>query len=156
MIVKRTSTTTWKNSGTDVFGHGLITSQSKCINNALVSTSSRYKDDSGASPEEFISAAHSSCFTMVLIKMLKKAGYKDLNIKTDCTIKFDVDRIIESLLFVNASVPNLEEKVFLEFVEKAKNESLITKILKVKVVVECNFNSNRLILNEVTILGRSL
>jgi len=156
MITKRTSTTTWNNSGADLMGHGLITSESKCINNVQITTGSRYKDESGANPEELVSAAQSSCFTMILIKMLKKAGYKDLRIKTDCTIKFDVDRIIESNLYVNANIPNMAESVFLEFLEKAKNESLITKVLKVKVTVECNFNSNKLGLPDVAILGRNL
>jgi hypothetical protein len=57
---------------------------------------------------------------------------------------------------VNANVPNLDEKVFLEFVEMAKKESLMTKILKVKVIVECKFNSNKFELPDVAILGRNL
>ena len=156
MVTERTSTTTWNNSGTDIIGHGVITSESKCINNVQISSSSRYKGELGVNPEELVSAAHSSCFTMVLIQMLKQAGYKDISIKTDCTIKFDVDRIIESLLHVQANVPNMDEKVFLEFVSKAKNESLMTKVLKVNVKVEYTFDSNKLRLPDVAILGRNL
>jgi len=156
MITKRTSTTEWNNFGSDTIGHGIISTNSNCINDRKIYLSSRFDENSNLNPEELISAAHSSCFTMSLIKLLTRAGYKDLKIKTDCSIKFDVGGIIESCLFVHATILNLNERVFLDFIEQAKNESFISKTLSIKISISCNFNSNKIGLPDVAILGRNL
>lgn len=156
MIMQRTSTTMWTNTSYSSYGTGFITSESKVLEKLKVSHNSRYADEIGTNPEELISAAQSSCITLVLTKLLRKAGFNEIDIKTHCTIKFDVDRIIESKILIEANVPNMDEGIFEQFVNKAKEESLIAQVLKVKTIVDFNFTSKAITNDGIAILGRSL
>ena len=156
MISTRKSTTTWTNKNASSYGYGLVSSESKTLDKLPITTKSRYDGDFGTNPEELVGAAHSSCITMILTRLLNKAGYNELEIKTDCIIKFDVDRIIESKLIIDAKVPNLREEDFQVILDKAKRESLMTKILNIKIVVEYKFSSKAFRADGIQILGRNL
>lgn len=156
MILQRTTTTKWSNTSPSSYGSGVITSENKALDKLYISQSSRYAEGAGTNPEELIGAAQASCITMVLTKMLRKAGFSEIDVKTHCTIKYDVDRIIESKIFIEANVPNMDSGIFESFVEKAKKESLISQVIKVKTKVDFKFSSKNLSNDGIAILGRGL
>jgi len=132
--MKRTSTVIWHGTGKQ--GSGLITSQSKAIENANYAYATRYEDKKGTNPEELIAAAHAGCFTMKFSFMLEEAGFKSDTIETKCTVTLEDNNIIESHLAVNAKIPGIDEQKFYEIAEKSKNECPVSKALNTKITLE--------------------
>lgn len=156
MITERTATTKWMNTTSKSYGVGMITTDSKAFDKLHVSYKARFENEPGTNPEELIGAAQSSCLTINLTRLLEKAGYSQVDIKTHCTIKFDVDRVMMSDVFIDANVPNMDVNIFEEFVNKAKELSIITQVLKVKTKIKFKFSSKALSNDGIAILGRSL
>jgi osmotically inducible protein OsmC len=55
-------------------GKGTISTDSKVLNNAQYSFSTRFENGIGTNPEELIAAAHAGCFTMALSGQLELRG----------------------------------------------------------------------------------
>ena len=88
------------------------------------SFASRFEEAAGTNPEELIGAAHAGCYSMALSGDLTKAGFTVTRITTQATVTLGkVDgksRITNIHLAVEAIVPDLTEKQFLEISEGTK------------------------------------
>src|SRR5438445_11138057 len=92
--MKRTSTVVWHGSGKE--GKGIISSQSKALNNAGYAWNTRFEEAKGTNPEELLAAAHASCFTMKLSFLLSDAGYPPETIETASTVTLEEGSITQS------------------------------------------------------------
>ena len=87
----------------------------------------RFEEDPGTNPEELVGAAHAGCFSMYLSALLTDAGYPPTQIRTNARVHLgEGPRITLIELDTEAEVPNLDEKTFLENVEKSKKNCPIS------------------------------
>lgn len=94
------------------------------------SFASRFEEGSGTNPEELVGAAHAGCFSMYLAALLGGAGYNPQQIRTQARVHLgEGPRITLIELDTEAEVPNLDEKTFLENVDKAKKNCPISLAL---------------------------
>ncbi|NLF09177.1 MAG: OsmC family protein [Pirellulaceae bacterium] len=100
---------------------------------APYSFGSRFEDGPGTNPEELIGGAHAGCFSMALAHQLGESGYEPVRIKTAARVHlsktaegFSISRIDLSL---EAEVPGVDEGLFREIAEGAKNGCPVSKAL---------------------------
>src|SRR5215217_2649928 len=83
--------------------------------------SSRFEEGPGTNPEELVGAAQAGCFSMFLAALLTTAGFTPTEIRTGVKVHLEAGpRITLIELDTEAQVPNVDEAVFQENVEKAK------------------------------------
>lgn len=88
------------------------------------------EDETLTSPEELIAAAHASCFSMALSKILAEGGTTAENLSVSATVTFVPGTgITTSALEVIGTVPGIEEDAFREAAEKAKDNCPVSKAL---------------------------
>jgi lipoyl-dependent peroxiredoxin len=118
----------WQGTGKE--GKGVLTTETKTLNNAPFSFATRFGDaKNGTNPEELIAAAHAGCFSMKLSFVLNEAGYTADKIETKCDITFGDGVISKSHLTVTATVPGISNEKFQECAKNAKENCPISKSL---------------------------
>jgi osmotically inducible protein OsmC len=137
--MNRSSTAIWQGSGKE--GRGSITSQSRALNNASYSWSTRFAEEKGTNPEELIAAAHAGCFTMKLSFFIGDAGYTPEEITTTSTVTIEGGTIRESHLVVNGKIPGMSQNPFLDCAERAKKECPVSRALNIKITMEAHMES---------------
>lgn len=130
MATTRTANTHWEGpllAG----GNGRVSLDSSGLGTFDVNWTARAEDAGGqTSPEEFIAAAHSSCFSMALSNGLAKAGHTDITLDTRADVTFQPGQgITGSHLTVRASVPGVSAAEFAEFAEVARGGCPVSKAL---------------------------
>jgi osmotically inducible protein OsmC len=94
---------------------------------------SRFQEGTGTNPEELIGAAHAACYAMALSAGLEKAGHPADRVSVTSRIEFDTGgdapTIRSSTLEVEAEVPGIDEKGFLEQAEAAKKGCPVSRAL---------------------------
>jgi lipoyl-dependent peroxiredoxin len=138
-IMKRKASVIWNGSGKE--GSGLITTQSKAMENVKYAYTSRFEEGEGTNPEELIAAAHAGCYSMKLSFLLEEAGFKTDTIETKSTITLLGGKITESHLTVHGKVPGCHEKKFAELAEKAKEECPVSKALNVEMKLDASLGN---------------
>ena len=133
--MKRNATANWK-GGKD--GKGILTTQSKVLNNTQYSFNSRFAEGVGTNPEELIAAAHAGCFTMKLSIVLGDAGFPPEDVNTSCTITIADGVITESNLVVKARVPGIQKAKFDECTAYAKANCPVSKLLNTAITMEAS------------------
>src|ERR671928_626592 len=88
--IKREGRAVWKGGLKD--GSGTTTTQSGFLNNLPYSVPSRFESAKGTNPEELIAAAHASCFSMMLSKILGDQNKTAQQISTSATLTLDPAR----------------------------------------------------------------
>ena len=120
----RTASAVW--NGTLKEGQGRMKLGSGAFEGAF-SYASRFEEGPGTNPEELVGAAQAGCFSMFLSALLTGAGYTPTQIRTGARVHLgEGPRITLIELETEAEVPNLDEKTFLENVEKAKKNCPIS------------------------------
>lgn len=125
--MKRNATAVWKGSLKE--GAGVLSTQSKTLDNTQYSFKSRFEEGVGTNPEELIAAAHAGCFTMQLSAYIAEAGFDVESVETKCDIDLVDGTIITSHLTVNAKVKGITEDVFQGLVTKAEKQCIVSKVL---------------------------
>ena len=101
--------------------------------------SSRFEEGVGTNPEELIGAAHAGCFSMAFSSGLGKAGYEPVEIRTDAKVHIELEdagfRITKIELYTVADVPGIEQDVFQEIAQDAKNNCPVSVALAVPEIV---------------------
>src|SRR3954465_9648346 len=84
--IKREGRAVWKGGLKD--GQETTTTQSGFLKDLPYSVGSRFENGKGTNPEELIAAAHASCFSMMLAKILgdEKKTAKDIITKATLTL----------------------------------------------------------------------
>ena len=114
-------------------GKGVISTATGVLSNANYSFATRFEGaDSGTTPEELISAAHASCYSMALGATLGGEGFTPDKIETHAAVTlakveggFAVTKIA---LTTTASVPGVSEEAFAKAAAGAKAGCPISKL----------------------------
>lgn len=125
--MKRNATAVWKGSLKE--GAGVLSTQSKTLDNTQYSFKSRFEEGVGTNPEELIAAAHAGCFTMQLSAYISEAGFDVESVETKCDIDLVDGTIVTSHLTVNAKVKGITDDVFQGLVTKAEKQCIVSKVL---------------------------
>lgn len=123
------ATTTWEGSLID--GAGAVVLDSSDQGPYPVNWKARSEgSDSLATPEEFLAAAHSSCFSMALSHALAQNGTPPASVRTTASVTFVPGKgITGSHLNVAAVVPGLTDEDFTRFAEDAKANCPVSQAL---------------------------
>ncbi len=132
--MKRNATAVWNGSGKEGKGH--LTTQSTTLNKTQYSWGSRFAEGVGTNPEELVAAAHAGCFTMKISFLLNAAGFTADEIETRCDIDLVDGSIVGSHLNVKAKVPGISADQFNAVVADAKENCIISKLLKTNITHE--------------------
>ena len=130
--IKRSANVHW--AGDLTSGRGQITTESKALNGAEYSVPTRFKDEKGTNPEELIAAAHASCFSMMLAKILTDQKRSVEQIDTKATVVMNMDpagpKITEIHLETQGKVMGTSNEEFQKAAEEAKEKCPISNLLR--------------------------
>ena len=123
-------------------GKGTISTDSKVLNNAQYSFSTRFENGIGTNPEELIAAAHAGCFSMALSGQLGAAGMTAESIETTAAVtleKLEAGFTITKVhLDVTAKIPGADPAAFEKAAANAKAGCPISRLLKAEVTMTAN------------------
>lgn len=135
-MTTRQATAVW--NGTLKEGNGMMNVQSGFIEGPYT-FASRFESGKGTNPEELIGAAQAGCFSMFLSALLSNNGYAPESINTTASVTLGRDgtgpviTLIE--LETTATVPDLSEEDFQDFLAKAKANCPISRALAATEIV---------------------
>ena len=132
--MKRKGTAIWKGSGKE--GTGVVSTQSKILNNTQYSYLSRFEQGSGTNPEELVAAAHAGCYAMKLSFVLGEAGFTPDELNVESTVSLEEGSIKTSHLVLKAKVPGISKDKFEEAANNAKESCPISKSLTARISLE--------------------
>jgi len=134
--MKRSATAVWKGSIKE--GAGVLTTDSKTLDNTQYSFKSRFESGTGTNPEELIAAAHSGCFAMALSLELGNAGFTAESLEATATVTMDPEKleITSSNLVLKAKIPGISDQQFQQIAAGAKAGCPISKVLKAEIHLE--------------------
>jgi osmotically inducible protein OsmC len=133
MALTTSATATWQ--GDLPSGKGTVSSATSDFWHDLpTSWKSRTEDPGGqTTPEEFLAAAHASCFSMAFSNQLAKAGFPPdrVEVRADVTAdKLEAGwTVVSSHLTVRAWVPGVDPETFQEKANAAKDGCPISRAL---------------------------
>ncbi len=94
------------------------------------SHATRFQEQPGTNPEEFVGAALSGCFSMFLASQLTNAGYPPKQIRTRAKVHLgEGPRIHLIELDTEAEVPNISDQLFQEKVAVSKSKCPVSMAL---------------------------
>ena len=139
--MKRSATAVWKGSIKE--GSGVLTSESKTLDNSAYSFKSRFETGTGTNPEELIGAAHAGCFAMALSLELGKAGFTPESLEATATVTMDADKleVTHSDLVLKAKIPSINDEQFQQIAAGAKAGCPISKLLKAEIILQAELVS---------------
>ena len=143
MAAVRRADATW--NGDLPSGRGKVSaSSSGAFKDLSVSWARRAESDAQGttSPEEFLAAAHASCFSMALSAGLGRAGTPPEQLDVNATVTFDRAgdgfKVVSSKLEVRGKVPGMDAEAFKKAAEAAKDGCPISGALKGNVELSVN------------------
>ncbi len=117
--------------GTGRAGTGNLSTDSGVLEQTPYSYKTRFENEKGTNPEELIAAAHAGCFTMALAFQLQGAGFTPTELSTEAAVSLDPEgqgfRITRSALTLRASVPNLDEAIFMKLAGDAEKNCPVSQ-----------------------------
>jgi osmotically inducible protein OsmC len=131
--IERSSEAVW--SGDLINGKGSTTTQTGALRQVPYSFKTRFENDQqGTNPEELIAAAHASCFSMALSKMLADAGHAPKEVRTTAKLTMAKTetgfKITKINLETTGTVDGMDEATFQKTAEKAKEGCPVSQLLK--------------------------
>jgi osmotically inducible protein OsmC len=115
-------------------GSGLTSTSSGVLKDVPYSVPSRFENARGTNPEELLAAAHASCFSMMLSKILGDMKLVPGSISTEATLTMAQRdggwKIIKVALQTQVSGPNLNDAQLQEAAQKAKEQCPVSVLLK--------------------------
>ncbi|HEX5596120.1 MAG TPA: OsmC family peroxiredoxin [Micromonosporaceae bacterium] len=126
----RSASAQWLGNFTD--GSGTVRTE-KGGYSGNYSAKSRFEEGEGTNPEELVGAAHAGCFSMFLAKLLADAGTPSASIDTTARVHLDKTEAGQTVSRIEletvAQVPGVDEADFRNFVDNAKNNCPISRLL---------------------------
>src|SRR5262245_57580553 len=130
--ITRTGRAAW--SGDLRSGQGRTSTASGAVSDLSYSVGSRFEDARGTNPEELIAAAHASCFSMMLSKILSDQQKPPTKISTEAKLTMRQDnggvKITGIHLVTEASVKGMDAEGFKRAAEQAKEQCPVSTLLK--------------------------
>ena len=131
MKIVRRGTAVWQGGLKD--GRGAISTESGALKDHPYGFAARFEGTPGTNPEELLGAAHAGCFTMALSLILGEAGFTATSMETTAKVTLESVEggfaISAILLTLRGTVPNCDEKTFIELAGKAKAGCPVSKAL---------------------------
>lgn len=141
--MKRSASAHW--SGDLKSGKGVISTDTKTLNEAPYSFHTRFEEGKGTNPEELLAAAHAGCFSMALSLTLAGEGLTAEEIDTSCTVSLekvgDGFEITESHLVLKAKIPGASQDAFDRAAEAAKGGCPVSKLYKTNITLDATLVS---------------
>ncbi|MBC9245332.1 OsmC family protein [Paracoccus sp. 11-3] len=120
-------------------GKATVSTQSGALSEQPYGFNTRFEDKPGTNPEELVGAAHASCFSMALSKMLEDAGISNVTIDTTSAVTLEQDgdgfTITKAHLTTNISGDGDKAKIE-ELAQQAKAGCPVSKLLKADVTMD--------------------
>jgi lipoyl-dependent peroxiredoxin len=130
--IKREGRAVWKGGLKD--GSGTTSTQSGFLNELPYSVPSRFESAKGTNPEEMIAAAHASCFSMMLSKILGDQNKTAQEISTRATLTMRMDasgpKISGIALVCEARVAGMDDAAFQKAATEAKDKCPVSTLLR--------------------------
>jgi osmotically inducible protein OsmC len=131
-IAERTAQTIWQ--GDLAHGNGTVNGSSGALKDLEVTWASRTERSEGkTSPEEFVAAAHASCFSMALAGELTQAGHAPEQLEVSARVTLDrqddVPTVTTSELTVSGRVPGIDQEEFTKAATAAGKNCPISRAL---------------------------
>ena len=133
MKFTRKASANWKGIGKE--GTGLLSTESKVLNNTQYSFNTRFEDGVGTNPEELIGAAHAGCFTMQLSFLLGASNYIPTSLDTVAKVTFEDGNITKIDLHLSATIEKIGLEEFTAIAEKAKEVCPVSKLLNTEIIL---------------------
>jgi lipoyl-dependent peroxiredoxin len=115
-------------------GQGTTSTGSGSVKELPYSVPSRFESGKGTNPEELIAAAHASCFSMMLAKLLGDQGVKPKRISTRATLTLRMDtsgaKITKIHLATEVSANGLAEDKLQQAATQAKEKCPVSQLLR--------------------------
>jgi len=115
-------------------GKGTTSTGSGSLKSLPYSVPSRFESGQGTNPEELIAAAHASCFSMMLAKVLGDENAKPKRIQTKATLTLRLDasgaKITKVHLVTEVAGDGLQETTLQHAAQKAKDQCPVSVLLK--------------------------
>jgi osmotically inducible protein OsmC len=138
MEIKRRGSAVWQGGFKD--GKGAISTASGALKAYPYGFASRFEGVPGTNPEELLGAAHASCFTMALSRILGEAGLTAEKMETTAEVTLaQVEggfAITAVHLSLQAKVPDADAATFQTLAAKAKAGCPISKVLKADISLD--------------------
>ena len=132
--MKRFGSATWNGDLRE--GKGLVSTESRALENHPYTFFSRYGEKPGTNPEELLGAAHAACFTMSFVRLLGMANFVPelIDSKSEVVIDKDGDGSITSVhLTVTAKISGIDQAAFESIAAKAKAGCPLSKLMNVEI-----------------------
>src|SRR5690348_9131344 len=140
--MKRTASAVW--AGNLKQGKGTLTTQSRVLDAAPYSFTTRFESGTGTNPEELIAAAHAGCFTMALSLVLGNAGFTPQQLSTDATLTFEQVggswTITTIDLALRGRVPGIDQENFAAAAADAKANCPVSRLLKATINLDAKLD----------------
>jgi osmotically inducible protein OsmC len=115
-------------------GSGKTSTGSGVLSNVPYSVPSRFENAKGTNPEELLAAAHASCFSMMLAKVLGDEKKTARSIKTQASLTLGQRgggwKIVKIHLQTEVSGDGIDEAVLKKTAEIAKEQCPVSVLLK--------------------------
>lgn len=90
----------------------------------------RAEEGGATTPEEFLAAAHASCYAMAFSHILEEAGHAPESLNTAAKVSFVAGKgVTTSVLTVSGVVPGIDQDQFAKYAEQAKAECPVSQAL---------------------------
>jgi len=130
--IQRKASVHW--SGDLMRGSGKISTDSGVLRDVPYSVPSRFENAKGTNPEELIAAAHASCFSMMLAKLLGDAKKTPRDIQTNAALTLSNAsggwKITKIHLQTEVSAEGLDAETLNRTAAQAKEQCPISVLLK--------------------------
>lgn len=130
----RTAHAVW--SGDLKSGKGVLSTQSKGLDEIQYSFKTRFEDGVGVNPEELIAAAHSGCFAMATSAQLGERGITAESIDATAAVTMENLSITKSALTCKIVAPGADKEAVIAAAEAAKAGCPISKVLNAEVTLD--------------------
>ena len=138
MKIKRRGSAAWQGGLKD--GRGTISTESGALAAYPYGFSSRFEGVRGSNPEELIGAAHASCFTMALSKILGEANLTAEQMDTSAEVTLEQVEggfaITTIHLTLKAKIPGADQATFEKLTAAAKAGCPVSKLLKAEITLD--------------------
>ena len=140
MKIKRKGSAVWQGGLKD--GRGAISTESGALKDYPYAFASRFEGQRGSNPEELIAAAHASCFTMALSKILGDAKLTAQRLSTSAEVTLEQvngDFAITAVhLTLKANIPGADQATFEKLAATAKAGCPVSKLLKADISLDAS------------------
>lgn len=141
--MKRSASARWK--GDLKSGNGVMSTETKTLNEAPYSFHTRFEEGNGTNPEELLAAAHAGCFSMALSLTLAGEGLTAEEINTTCTVTIERGdggfEIKGSHLVLRAKIPGADKAAFDRAAQAAKGGCPVSKLYKADITLDATLEN---------------